>query len=158
MPDIFLFQDGDERRKISPGIRKAKKKFWKSGDDSRPSSSTPVAPATTVKDRAKALIALQSFEGSFSLTSALASTLQVPLADLEAKLQTSSPSKLGEEDKKKLWATVLAVCLFENKLGSEKEMWELVVEKASDWMSGLPSVQTTYAAELKRLAGEVLGA
>ena len=112
----------------------------------------------TVKDRAKALITLQSFEGSFSLTSALASTLQVPLADLEAKLKTSSPSKLGEEDKKKLWATVLAVCLFENKLGGEKDMWELVVEKANDWMSGLSSVQTTYVAELKRLAGEMLGA
>jgi hypothetical protein len=155
--DIFLFQDLDERRKMSPGVQKEKKKFSKSGDDIRPSSSTSVAPEITVKDRAKALIALQSFEGSFSLTSALASTLQVPLADLDAKLKTS-PSKLGEEDKKKLWATVLAVCLFENKLRGEKDMWELVVEKANDWMSGLSSVQTTYVAELKRLAGEMLGA
>ena len=84
MSDVFLFQDLDERRKISPGVQK-EERFRKPRDDFRPSSSIPVAPEMTVKDRAKALIALQSSEGSFSLTSALTSTFQISLADLEAR-------------------------------------------------------------------------
>jgi hypothetical protein len=115
----------------------------------------------TTKDRVKALIDLQSFEGSFSLTATLASTLQVPLIDLEAKLKAFTPTgsgKLGEQDKTKLWATLLAVCMFESKLGAERDMWELVVEKANDWISGLSSVQSTDMDKLRDLAREVLGA
>jgi hypothetical protein len=112
----------------------------------------------TTKDRVKALIDLQSFEGSFSLTPALASTLQVPLNDLEAKLKAFTPigsGKLGEQDTTKLWATLLAVCMFESKLGAERDTWELVVEKANSWLSGLS--WNTDVDKLRDLAREALG-
>jgi len=123
--------------------------------------ATPVvAPTMTTKDRVKALIDLQSFEGSFPLSATLASLLQVQLTDLESKLSAFTPTgsgKLAEQDKTKLWATLLAVCLFESKLGAERDTWELVVEKANDWISGLSSVQSADVDKLRDLAREVLG-
>jgi hypothetical protein len=51
--------------------------------------------------------------------------------------------------------------MFENKLGAERDMWELVVEKANGWIlfSGLlSSIQSTDVDRLRDLAREVLGA
>ena len=109
-----------------------------------------VAPQLTVHDRAKALIKLQSFEGSFSLTSQLAAILDVSLTDLQAKLAEITTG----QEKEKLWATVLALCLFEGKLMSEKAMWELVVEKARDWIS---TIGNKDVEKLEGLAREMLG-
>jgi hypothetical protein len=87
--------------------------------------------------------------------------LGVSLADLEAKLANFVPTSgksLQEPDKKKLWATVLALFVFEGKLMSEKEIWELVAEKARDWISTLAAVQKKDVENLESLAREVLGA
>ena len=148
-------------------FKKAKTKPQRPSAPSAPGAVVTVTQlqthTVTTKDRVKALINLQSFEGSFLLTAALASALQVPLIDLEAKLKAFTPptgsGKLGEQDKAKLWATSLAVCMFKSKLGSERDMWELVVEKAKHWIDGLlSSVQSADVGRLRGLAREVLGA
>jgi len=116
-------------------------------------------PSLTASDRAKTLISLQSFKGSFPLTHPFASVLEVSLTDLEAKLMEFVPvGTPPEEEKKKLWATVLAVVMFEGKLKGEKEMWELVVEKARSWILGLTTFGKMDVERLEVLAGEVLGA
>jgi len=122
----------------------------------------PVARRTepvpeTPRQVAHGLIALQTFQGSFPLTLALAAILGVRLQDLEAKLMQFIPvagSTLIEE--RQLWATVLAVKMFEGRLKGEKEMWELVVEKAREWMAGLGT--DGNVKRLEALAGEVVGA
>ena len=56
-----------------------------------------------------------------------------------------------------MWATVLAVCMFESRLGAERDMWELVVEKVNDWVYGVSLVEKGVDVEgLRELAREVL--
>ena len=103
------------------------------------------------------LIALQSFEGSFSFTRALAAVLGIPLPELEAKLMEFIPSNFESSDAyQTLWATVLVVTMFEQKLAGEKDVWELVVAKARDWITALPSVQDEDVKRMETLAIEVL--
>jgi hypothetical protein len=110
-------------------------------------------------ERTTRLIALQTFEGSFSLTPALATLLGTTLTNLEAKLKEFVPTLTGlsEEQRKILWATVLAVGMFERKLTVERDVWELVVEKARAWMVGLVGVGYKDVEMAEGLVGEVLG-
>jgi hypothetical protein len=115
-------------------------------------------PHLSPREQAKALIALQGFEGSFPLSASLAAIIGAPLQDLEARLTQFAPvavSGLKAEEERRLWATVLAVSVFEGKLAGEAEMWELVVEKARGWITGL-SAGDENVKRLERLAGEVL--
>jgi len=110
-------------------------------------------------ERTTRLIALQTFEGSFYLTPALATLLGTTLMNLEAKLKEFVPTLTGlsEEQRKILWATVLAVGMFERKLTVERDVWELVVEKARAWMVGLVGVGYKDIEMSEGLVGEVLG-
>lgn len=108
--------------------------------------------------RTKALIALQTYEGSFPLGPALAALLGVPIVDLEAKLANFALSYAGlsQEHRRGLWATVLAIKLFKTKLAGERSVWVLVVQKAKAWIQGLANVGNAEIV-LEKLAGEVLG-
>lgn len=113
----------------------------------------PLSPLTN------ALIDIQTYEGSFRLDSALAAMLGVSMPDLEAKLAmcflSDSSSNLTEEQKREVWATVVAIKVFETRLAGERNVWELVVDKAKVWvriMMGNGDVKV-----LEKLAGEVLG-
>jgi hypothetical protein len=105
-----------------------------------------------------ALITLQTFEGSFPLN-ALAVQLGISQANLEAKLNGFSPSTpgLSEEQKRDLWATVLAVATFESQLAGERDVWELVVDKANAWIVRTVGEASEDVNVLKALAAEVLG-
>jgi len=122
------------------------------------SEDTTESIPDTPRQKAYGLIALQTFEGSFPLTSALAAILGVRLRDLEAKLAQFIPitSSALQVEKRRLWATVLAVRMFEGRLKGEKEMWELVVEKAREWMAALGTDDNVK--RLEALAGEVVKA
>lgn len=115
-----------------------------------------IQPLTT-RDQAKALIALQSFEGSFVLSTTLAALLQVPFVNLEAKIKGFCGSGLSDGLMKDVWATVLAVMMFERKLAAEKDVWELVVEKAKLWVAELDGLKGEDLKKLEMLAGEVRG-
>jgi hypothetical protein len=53
-----------------------------------------------------------------------------------------------------VWATVLAIKLFETCLVGEQSVCQLVVDKARAWIAG---VGVEEIAWLNRMAGEVLG-
>ena len=72
------------------------------------------------------LIALQSFEGSWELTATLCAILGI------GKVEDVGIWK-AEYKEKKIWATVLALVWLEEKMGGEKDTWELVAEKAWEW-------------------------
>jgi hypothetical protein len=118
-------------------------------------ADTPVQTPMTPRDRAKALIAQQSFEGYFPLSVSLAQILGAAFSFLQAKLSDLSPIAipLGEEVTARLWATLLAIGYFERELRSEVEMWELVVEKAKTWIEGVVGDE---AKKLEGLVSEVL--
>jgi hypothetical protein len=93
-------------------------------------------PSLSSHERTLALVALQTFEGSFHLTPGLAALLGKPMDPPRAKLQNLLPN-LSTEVIDRVWATLKAVKVFEDELASEKDTWELVVEKARSWMIGL---------------------
>jgi hypothetical protein len=114
----------------------------------------PLAP----HERTKALIALQSFEGSFPLTATLAAILEIPIAELEAKIKGSrGNSGFSDGLVKDVWATMLAITMFERKLATDKGVWEMVVEKAKLWVTGLNGLKVEDIKKLETLAGEVCG-
>jgi len=99
----------------------------------RLSSETRAQPLSL---RTKALIDLQTFEGFFVLDPALAALLGIFITVLEARLKCFAPSNMGlsQEHRKSVWATVLAIRLFETQLAGEWSVWQLVVDKAKAWM------------------------
>ena len=64
---------------------------------------------------------------------------------------------LSLEHGKQLWATVLAIKLFETQLAGERSVWQLVVDKGRAWMRGLAGVRAEDITLLEKMAGEVLG-
>jgi len=119
--------------------------------------------AQPLSSRTKTLIGLQTFMGCFDLTPSLAGQLGVSISILEARLLSFMPSSnagLSLDDRKKLWATVLAIKLFETQLAGERSVWQLVVDKARVWIGGLQVagvVGVEDIAQLEKMAGEVLG-
>jgi len=120
----------------------------------RLSADTGTRPLSS---RTKSLVDLQTFEGCFVLDSALAALLGVSLSDLEARLISSVPADpcLGPEYRKTVWATILAIKLFETQLAGERSVWQLVVDKARAWIAG---VGVEDIAQFEKMAVEVLGA
>lgn len=126
-----------------------------------PSSTPPLerffAGAQSLSSRTKTLIDLQTFEGCFVLDSALATLLGVSLWVLEARLISSVPTNTGldPERRKTVWATILAIKMFETQLAGERSVWHLVVDKARAWIAG---VGIEDISQFEKMAGEVLGA
>jgi hypothetical protein len=121
-----------------------------------PSPDLTDVQSLTPRDLTKALIKLQSFEGSFSLSTDLATMLDVSMVELEAKIRSCGIG-LAEGLTKEVWATVLAVTMFETKLEAEKEIWELVAEKAKTWVASLEGLKGEDLKHLETLAREVCG-
>jgi hypothetical protein len=120
-----------------------------------PSERLSETEAQPLSQKAKALICLQTYQGSFMLDDALAALVGVPIEKLETRLATAlggSPSL----QQMSLWATVLAMKVFETKLAGEKRTWELVVQKARAWIRQLPDVKDV-GEMLEKLAEKVLG-
>jgi hypothetical protein len=125
--------------------------------DNSKSSETgaqPLSPQTA------ALIDMQTYEGSFELNLALAALLGVSMSDLEAKLATCLVSggnwtSQSEEQKRKVWATLFAIKVFETRLAWERDVWRLVVDKARAWVRTM--MEDTDVKVLEKLVEEVLG-
>lgn len=108
----------------------------------------------------KTLIDLQTFDGCFTLTPALAAVLGVDLAILEAKISSSGPLKFtlgSNEQHRSIWATMLAVRMFEMKLKGDCAVWQLVVDKARAWIRINLNAIGWVETELEKIADEVLG-
>jgi hypothetical protein len=117
---------------------------------------TTVLEPSSPHDRTMALIALQTFEGSFPLTPALTRLLGLDLGSVVTKLSACSVA-LGEDIKRSLLATLLTVGMLEGKLEEEREVWDLVVEKARSWIEEMSGELGDGVLEtLQKLAGELL--
>jgi hypothetical protein len=94
----------------------------------------------------QALVALQLFEGSWQWKSELLSIL-----GLERKAVETTVPKMDMA----VLATALAVRFLETKLADEKDSWELVVEKARQWIEekvGAQGLKDAFASAEKTLA------
>ncbi|XP_046359724.2 von Willebrand factor A domain-containing protein 5A-like isoform X2 [Haliotis rufescens] len=87
------------------------------------SSSQGFSSSTT----GSSLVKLQEFDGSWSLTEDLAAVLHISMETIQ---------KDSRQKKDNVWITALAICWFTLKCPDERSVWEMVVDKARDWLVG----------------------
>ncbi|VDK26876.1 unnamed protein product [Taenia asiatica] len=85
--------------------------------------SAPSAPP----DAVVLAVELQDFDGYWLLNEDLTKVLNSPLS----QLTSSRPSDVKDT---KMWATALVVAYLRTRMASRKEEWEMVVQKAIDWL------------------------
>jgi hypothetical protein len=76
------------------------------------------------------IISLQTFSGSWAWSSALLKAVQVDAGAADVK------QALAEGADETALATALVVRFLERKMSADKDVWELVVEKARAWIEG----------------------
>jgi len=84
----------------------------------------------------------------------LATLLGISMTNLEARLCGSDVR--SSDERSNVWATVLAIKLFETELVGERSVWQLVVDKARAWLVQVLVVGEDDIKELEKLAAEVL--
>ncbi|CAM1501520.1 Fc.00g035040.m01.CDS01 [Cosmosporella sp. VM-42] len=94
---------------------------------SRSSSSSPPAKSVDTNNPLQALISLQTFVGSWTWSADLEKVLGVT-AKKAGRLNVSGKIQ-GD-----VLATLCAVVFLKTKLREDKESWEMLVEKAEDWL------------------------
>ncbi|KAM7194927.1 von Willebrand factor type A domain containing protein [Rhypophila sp. PSN 637] len=102
-------------------------------------SAGPAAPApeaggfrpVDTRDTFEKLVSLQSFAGSWTWNDEVLGLLE--LKDSDARLVALMQSQGLEPGD--LLATALVIAFFEKKLGNRKDEWELLADKARDWLS-----------------------
>ena len=109
-------------------------------------SSTPAsapAPPTTLHS----ILLHQTFSGAFPFSEALLTSLSVALKDFGERRALEGIDDLD------VFTTAVVVVFFEGKMAREKDSWELVVEKARQWMEdrcqGVEGVEKVIAAARK---------
>ena len=93
-----------------------------------PSHPPPAVSSSTLEDLTCFLINLQTFEGSWEVSPSLLSALKISGSDLKHEA-----INVGVEQK--VFATAVVIAVFEQKLREFEGSWDLVVEKAREWLS-----------------------
>ncbi|KAF6221415.1 hypothetical protein HO133_002270 [Letharia lupina] len=85
----------------------------------------PLAPPKEITDIEKviSIIELQDFEGSWTEATQLTSTMGIKEKILCTKMES-------------YWITWVVVAFLEQKMGKERETWDLVICKAKTWLKG----------------------
>ncbi|VUZ46091.1 unnamed protein product [Hymenolepis diminuta] len=87
----------------------------------------PKRPAEHPKDEVVLAAELQEFGGYWNLNEKTAKIFKVDLA----KLTSSKPSEAKDD---KVWATVLVIAYLRAYMASKRDEWEMLTEKAIDWL------------------------
>jgi hypothetical protein len=134
-------------RMITPMFRMARKHSASASPqlDLLDASSSAAAPAATAPaDPLYDLIGLQTFDGYWEPNQTLFAALGITeqkfdegLATFSQALAGAGQSKSDQTTVKRTWATLLAAAFFETKLATDKDTWELIVDKAKSWIEDL---------------------
>jgi hypothetical protein len=94
---------------------------------------TPAKEEGTVLER---LIQRQSFEGPWTRESLLCDAMGISRDTVQTSvLELTTATGFDEEKIATVLATAIVVLFLEKKLASEEDTWELIVEKARDWLN-----------------------
>lgn len=103
--------------------------------------------STSDADAAAKLIFLQDFDGSWALTDELlrrfwsqsagqvAGKLEISKLQTVAEKELPAPEIKDKALREKILVTCMVVLWFRHRLAGEKDTWELVAEKADDWLT-----------------------
>lgn len=102
------------------------------------SPATPPGPPSPVvlsnTDKMTRIIDLQAFDGSWSPSPDLLGLLDITEAQLASFALKLGPSKTTDATQHK--ATALAIAWLQINVPNEEDVWEMVVEKAVNWLAG----------------------
>ena len=90
-------------------------------------------PLLSPNEKVHSLIALQHFDGSWSAGDAVNLAGVMDCGESVFEFPRRHLGSFGDGD---VWATALVVVFLEDKVASEKGVWEMVVEKARAWLEG----------------------
>lgn len=99
------------------------------------------------------LIALQTFEGYWEWNAKLFQALGLDAQTIEGKIQAASSHILNIEPQHEpipasILATTLALIFLRKKAADDKDIWELISDKAQSWMdSALKTMDTKFEKE-----------
>ena len=82
-----------------------------------------------------ALVALQQWDGHWELTRDLAVILDREVTEIEAAI---GHIRGRDSDRRRLWATALAIAWLELRAGDAEEEWKLLRRKAEEWIDSVP--------------------
>ncbi|KAK2808681.1 hypothetical protein FQN50_004546 [Emmonsiellopsis sp. PD_5] len=138
------------------GLGAGKQLFNKRASGRERGGFIPAAPPQEPelpKNKVRALISLQSFEGSWEWNDALFGIMELSAFGVERKLDWASVlgmgTRLNSKDTKQrtIVATLLVVAYLHKKWAAEKETWELVAEKGMGWA----------VEEIRKIGGSAAG-
>lgn len=102
-------------------------------------SATPKALSNS--DTVDSIIEMQDFDGYWTMSKRL-----LALIDLDDQ------ERLDPKRHQQTWVTILVVAYLETQKHEEEEVWELVVEKARDWLKGQDqALMTGWEEEARKL-------
>ncbi|KAF2743793.1 hypothetical protein M011DRAFT_489523 [Sporormia fimetaria CBS 119925] len=114
----------------------------------------PPNKSMTNEDILDIIVRLQTFEGFWEYSSALLTALT--LDEKEVKKAMASLADLTEKQvKQKAFMTCLVIAFLEFKLAGKKDVWDLIAEKARNWLDGVEGVGNK--GEWKSVAVRCLG-
>lgn len=117
-------------------------------------STVPLSPSDQVL---YSLIALQTFAGFWELSDEVVNTLCIPRERLGLLDNTVIGGKAGAaDDNQNLWVTLLVVRFLETYMQEEKDVWDLVIDKAREWLSER-ELKDGAEEEVDRVLKEVKG-
>ncbi|KAF9435827.1 hypothetical protein BGZ76_005430 [Entomortierella beljakovae] len=93
-------------------------------------SSAPAIKIPPTKSKLESLIDLQSFEGFWEWNSYLFTLLEIAMEKAMTLIEAD------KEMNKDLLATAIVIAYFEEKLNKDKDVWELISDKAKTWLEG----------------------
>ncbi|RVX68790.1 hypothetical protein B0A52_07676 [Exophiala mesophila] len=107
-----------------------------------PEADFGLSSEITQTDKMHTVIDLQAFDGSWSLSDELVKVLELPAG------YDNMPD--GVKDKT-VWATMITIAWFEKVLADSEDVWEMVVDKAREWLK----MKTKLSGEeMEKLNGE----
>lgn len=100
------------------------------------SGSEATTTGTSTGDPLQDLTSLQLFEGNWRWSAALEKILGISAQDAVNKATQAGlpPSILSSDLKDDILATGCAIAYMKTKLANDKDTWEMIVEKAEDWL------------------------
>lgn len=146
-------QDGDESRDqdlvdySDEDLKMADAKNASEDTRKLTAAAEPSPLPSTDEERMYEVISLQAYDGSWKLAERLFDVLGVEEQDLKAA---------GVDLEEAVMATLLAVAFLEGQMSREEGVWEMVVEKAMDWLEARVGVEI-YEANLVKLKHDILG-
>jgi hypothetical protein len=101
-------------------------------DSSSVDGLQPSAASSTPQDMVLRLASLQSAQGSFAASPIIAEVLGGGTGGID-ELVAAKPADLAVDSS--VWLTGLVVVLLEERFAELRDYWELIVDKARDWLS-----------------------